>query len=232
MMARGLPADGQRSDAGQAGITIVELLITLVILSVVMTTLASAAISIYRATNHVTFQTDDQNQARSAITVLSRDIRAAAPIRQTSQPAFLLATGDRAEFTANLENTARPVLVRLNIDGQSRFLEDTTPPQSTAPDDPVLFDTVNDARVRYIAAFVVNEPSAPIFRYYDSNNVELVPGVGPCPVPAAVAIAGPCLNLDQRRRVATVELTLTIGSAPNDLVGAFTVTQRVRLPNA
>lgn len=216
----------------EEGFTIVELMIALTLLSVVLTTLASATITMYRATNHVTFQTDDQNQARTAISVLSRDIRAAAALRQSTQPAFLLAAGDQAAFTANLQDTTRPVLVRLRLDTDSRFLEDTTPPQSAAPGDPVTFDTDNDSQVRYIAAFVVNEPGAPIFRYFDKNGDELVPASTTCPVPGGPGIDGPCLDEDQRLRIATVELSLTIGSAPHDLASAFTVSHRARLPNA
>ena len=213
----------------QDGITLIELMVTLFVLSIVMTALTAGAISIYRATSYVSLSTDDQNQARTAIEVLSRDIRAASPVRPSTEPAFLVARPTEASFTANLQDSVRPRLMRLFIDGDSRMIEDATPPETDSG--PITWDPDADAEIRYIAAFVVNDDSLPIFRYLDQNGVELPYSTDPCPGPDGDPVPAPCLDLDSRRQIELVEITLTISSDPGDRVARFTVSQRIRLPN-
>lgn len=214
----------------QSGLTLIELMVTLFVLSIVMTGLTAGVIAILRATSYVSLSTDDQNQARTAVEVISRDIRAASPVRPSTDPAFLVAQPNEAYFTANLEDSVRPRLVRLFIDDQSRMVEDATPPES--PTGPVTWDPDNDAVVRFIAAFVVNDDDLPIFRYFDQNGNELTYSTSPCTGPAGEEIEAPCLDADRRNQIAQVSITLTISSDPGDRVARFTVSQRIRLPNA
>lgn len=215
------------------GLTLIELMVTITILGIVMSALTAGAISIYRATSYVTLSTDDQNQARTAIEVLSRDVRAASPVRPSSDPAFLMARPNDANFTANLDDSTRPRLVRLYIDTDSRMIEDATEPDPpTTPPGPITWDPDANAVIRYIAAFVVNDASLPIFRYFDvdGNELDYVTS-GTCAGPNG-AVDAPCLDATQRSRIATVDINLTISSDPGDRVARFTVSQRVRLPNS
>jgi|GEM_PF-7074970 len=223
----------RRRAPDQAGLTLVEMLVTLAILAVVLSGLAAGGISIYRASNSVNLGTIDQNEARTAISVLSRDIRAAAPVRPSTEPAFLVAQPNEAIFTANLDDSTRPRLVRFWIDPDSRLIEDATPPDpDTDPEDGLSWDVDNDAVVRYIAAFVVNDPDLPLFRYKDQNGAELPYSTTACTGPDGEDVDPPCLTDADRRSIALVELNLTVSSDPNDRVRQFTVSQRVRLPNA
>lgn len=215
----------------QSGLTIVELLVTLTILGVVLSALTAGAISLYRASFSVDIGTRNQNEARLAIAVVSRDIRAAAPVRPSTEPAFLVARPDEANFTANIDDSTRPQLIRLFIDDQSRLIEDASPPDpATDPETGLDWDT-DAAVVRYIAAFVVNDTSLPLFRYLDVNGVELPYSTTACAGPDG-DVDPPCLVEADRRRVATVELSLTVSSDPSGREQPFTVAQRVRLPNA
>lgn len=216
----------------EAGLSLVEILVTMVILGVVLSALTAGAISMNRASYATDLGTRNQNEARTAIAVLSRDIRAASPVRPSTQPAFLVARPDEANFTANLDDGTRPRLVRLFIDGDSRLVEDATPADPASdPATGLTWDTDNDAVIRFIAAFVVNDASRPLFRYLDLNGAELPYSTTACAGPAG-NVAPPCLTESDLRRVATVELSLTVDSDPNARVQPFTVTQRVRLPNA
>ncbi len=218
---------------GDRGLTLVELIVALFVLGVVMTGLTAGAISIFRATNHVNLHTDDQNQARNAVAVFSRDIRAASPVRPSTEPAFLVARPNEAQFTANLDDSVRPRLVRLYIDEDSRLVEDATPAdEDSSPDTGLVWDTENNAVVRYVAAFVVNDEDLPIFTYLDQNGNAISFSNTPCSGPNGDPVPAPCLNDAARRQIANVTLTLTISSDPNDRVQRFTVQQRVRLPNA
>lgn len=216
-----------------AGFTLVELMVSLAVLAVVLSGLAAGAIGIYRTSHVIDLGTTDQNEARTAISVLSRDIRAAAPVRATTEPAFLVAQPNAAVFTANLDSSTLPRLVRFQIDPDRRLIEDATPPDPASdPEAGLDWDVENDAVVRFIAAFVVNEPSLPLFRYFDANGDELVYSGTACTGPDGEDVAAPCLTDSARREVAIVELSLTVSSDPGDRVRRFTVSQRVRLPNA
>lgn len=238
-----MAVNGRRT-SDQAGFSLVELLVAMTVLAVVLSGLTAGAITIYRATSTVTLSTDDQNQARTAISVLSRDIRAASPVRPSEDPAFVEARPNDAMFTANLEDSTglnitgsiRPVLVRLWIDG-GRLIEDTT---DAEPGTPITWDPAANARVRFIASFVVNDfevqpggavTGTPIFTYFDAAGNELEYSTDPCPGFAG-DVAAPCLDEATREQIAVVQLQLVVSSDPSDRVGAFTVEQRVRLPNA
>lgn len=228
------PPASAGSRLGQKGLTLVEMLVTLTILSVVLSGLTAGAISIYRATYQVNLGTDDQNQARTAIAVLSRDIRASAPVRPSTEPAFLVATPNEARFTANLDDSVRPKLVRLWIDEDRRLIEDATPPDpDTEPATGLEWDVENDSVVRYIAAFVINDDDLPLFRYFDVNGEELAYSTeSECAGPGGEDVPPPCLTLEQRRSITLVELNLSVSSDPSDRVSRFTVSHKVRLPNA
>lgn len=216
----------------EAGLTLVEILVTMAILGVVLTALTAGAISMNRASYTTDLGTRNQNQARTAIAVLSRDIRAASPVRPSTQPAFLVARPNEANFTANLDDSTRPRLVRLFIDGDSRLVEDATPPDPASdPATGLTWDTDNDSVVRFIAAFVINDAGLPLFRYLDRDGTELPYSTSACAGPNG-NVAPPCLETADLRRIATVELSLTVSSDPSDRVQPFTVAQRVRLPNA
>lgn len=220
------------NDRDQAGLTLVELLVAMTILGVVLSALTAGALSLYRASYNVDLGTSNQSEARQAIAVVSRDIRAASPVRPSTEPAFLVARPDEANFTANLDDSTRPRLVRIFIDGDNRLIEDATPADpSSDPETGLTWDTDNDAVVRYIAAFVVNDASLPVFRYLDSNGTALPYSTSACSGPNG-DVAPPCLTDANRRRIATVELSLTVDSDPSGRVAPFTVAQRVRLPNA
>lgn len=223
----------RRSDhRDEAGVSLVEVLVTMTILGVVLSALTAGAISMNRASYSADLGTRNQNEARTAIAVLSRDIRAAAPVRPSTEPAFLVARPNEANFTANLDDSTRPRLVRLFIDGDSRLVEDATPADPASdPATGLTWDTDNDAVVRFIAAFVVNDASLPLFRYLDRNGAELPYSASACSGPDG-NVDPPCLTDSDLRRVATVELSLTVSSDPSGRVQPFTVSHRVRLPNA
>lgn len=217
---------------GEHGLTIVELLVAMVILGVVLAGLTAGAISVYRTTSRVHLHTDDQNQARNAIAVISRDIRAASPVRPTTDPAFLVATPTQAHFTANLDDSARPNLVRLYVDEDLRIVEDATvPDEGYNEHGELVWDTDNNAVVRYIAGYVVNDDDMPIFRYYDQNGGELGFSDDPCTGPDGGSVPPPCLQHHARGQVTDVTLSLTVSSDPNDRIRQFTVEQRIALPN-
>lgn len=219
-----------RGHQDEHGLTLVEMMITLAILGIVMTALTSGAITLYRASHHADLTTRNQNEARTAISVLSRDVRAAAPVRP--DPAFLVARPNEAFFTALLDDAPRQQLVRLFVDPTNRLVEDSTPPDpGTTLEGGLTWDVDNNSRVRYIASFVTNDDVRPLFRYFDANSNELPMSATACPGPDG-DVPPPCLEEAQRNNIAIVGIALSISSDPGERVRQFTVEQLVRLPNA
>lgn len=221
----------RRRASGESGLTLIEMMVVLGILGIVLATLTTGVITLYQASSTVDFGTQNQNQARTAIAVISRDIRAASPVRPSTDPAFLVARPDEASFTANLDDSIRPKLVRLWIDSESRMIEDATPADPDGdPADGLVWNVADDAVIRYIAAFVVNDVTVPVFRYLDGEGDELPYSDDPCPGPSG-SVPPPCLDLAARREIAIVEVNMSVSSSPSR-AARFTVSQRVRLPNA
>ena len=212
------------------GLTLVEMMVTLVILGIVMTALTSGAITLYRASHQADLTSRNQNEARTAISVLSRDVRTAAPVR--TDPAFLVARPNEAFFTAMLDDAPRQQLVRLFVDATGRLVEDATAPDpGTTVEGGLTWDVDNNSRVRFIASFVANDDASPLFRYLDVNSNELEMSEAPCPGPDGV-VAPPCLEEAQRNNIAIVGISLSVSSDPSERARHFTVEQLVRLPNA
>lgn len=201
----------------QAGISVVELLVTVLIFSVVGVGLATSAISLTRATAKVDAMTTDQGSGRNAMAVLSRDLRAAVPIRRIEAPAFVDARTHGVEFTALLGSSTRPQLVRFYLDEDNRFVEDVTPSNGGTLEDGTLEYDTEDAVVRNITTYVVNRADEPIFRYW-SGSEELSAGASG-------------LSDADRTRVTAVEVRLLLSSDPSGLTGRYEMQNRIRLPN-
>lgn len=207
----------QARHSDESGASLIEMVVTSLLVTLVGGLIFSAVLGMTRATAVAENVTFDSGFARNAMTLVSRDIRAAAAVLQSSAPAIQVARAQEVEFTANLETGPRPELIHVQVDSDARLLVTAITPDagSTAPD--LVFDPAN-ARDRYITSFVVN--TGPIFRYYDDRDVELV---------AADAAVG--LTEAQREQVASIEIDLLVNQAPN-LTGATRLTTTVRLPNA
>jgi prepilin-type N-terminal cleavage/methylation domain-containing protein len=202
----------------ESGLTLVELLIVMVIGAVVMSGMTAIAVNTYRATRTVDVNTADQLQALTALSVMTRDLRAAAPVRPSNTPAFLVARPNEAVFTANIETSTRPVQITIRLEADGRVVEEFVLPNEGALPD-VGWDTANP-QVRYITSFVVNAVAGePMLRYFDQSGTELVPGA-----------TG--LTEQQRRNVAAVELNLLVSGDPSGQTSRFAAESRVRLPNA
>jgi len=206
-----------RSERGQSGLTLVELLVVMLISTVVLSGMVVIAMNTMRITRTVDVNTADQLQAQTAIAVMTRDLRAAAPLRPSDTPAFLVAEPYLAQFTANIDTISRPVLIRIELEDDGRVLETfAVPNEGELPD--AGWNT-DDPQVRYITSFVVNDGlDEAMIRYFDEAGNELGP-------------ASEGLTLDQRRSIAAVELSLLVSGDPTGRTTRFAVENRVRVPN-
>lgn len=220
-------------ESSESGLTLIEMLVTTVLITLVGGLVFNAVLTLNRAVAVADNVTFDQGFGRNALTLVSRDIRAAAPIQQSAAPAFRTAEPRVVEFTALLDQGLRPQLIRVEIDAESQLLVTSIQPEATSVA-PALVYKPADRQERYIASFVVNPGE--IFRYFDadgcligSGDTETTPGCEAAaggPGPGGGAVTG-----DERREIAAVEMSFMLNRAPI-LTDASEVQLTVRLPNA
>lgn len=206
----------------ESGVSLIEMLVTTFIFTIVGGLILSAFVSVNNAVAVADNVSFDQGFARNALSLVSRDIRAADQVQQSLTPAFVTAQPREVEFTALLDtgigvDSLRPQLVKIEVDADSRLVVTATTPSSgsSAPD---LEYLAANAQERYVASFVVN--TGTIFRFFDDNGVELTDFSD-----------GGNLVEDERREIATVQITIQLNRAPT-LTGASELEMTVRLPNA
>lgn len=195
------------------GFTLVELLVTMSLLSVVMGLITGSAIFLQRSINETDQRFDDLAQARLAMDASTKWARSAVTVVPYSQP-FLEARSNRVEFLANVDVggvNAAPKQVRLQVSG-GRFEERVFDGQLVSGG----WTQSGSARTRVIARGVTNGNT--LFRYFDANGVELTNGTN---------------NLSEsvRRRIRSVGIDITVQQAPGVNVPPSRLTNRVLLPN-
>lgn len=203
---------GWRDDAG---VTLVELMVTLALTAAVLAMVATGVISLFRATNMVDVRTDNVDHARLAVATLSRDLRAAVP-GESGEPAFLIAEPRRARFTAHLGDGEVPVLIDLSVQPDGRLVERETPPTVNS-DGTVTYDAANE-RVRYVASYVFNQDDEPVLSYGT-------------PTATDEEWFESTLAEADRRRIRLVRIDLSIARDQEQRVSAQRIATTVRVPN-
>ena len=192
----------------------VELTLTIGIFAAIMAFTLTAITSAWTSASGVDRRLQDLAEAREIVNNMSKDLRTAIPLQSGTAP-FTPAGGQdfEAEFYANLNPTLGPRLVRLYVDGSNRMVQEITDPDagSMAP----LYTYTGAPSIRILGESVANQPTSPVFSYYDGLGALL-------PTP---------LSPSDSLRVEAVGLTVTIDSSANTAVKPTTVVNRVRLAN-
>ena len=145
-----------------AGYTVVELAVTVALLTVVLTSLLGVLDSQTKASRRVEAVVNNQEDVRFALLALARDVRAADP---------LVALPDVAAYPNRIELQLRdgsgvPLgWVRWSLDGTGTL----TRADLSAPNGAVVGTSYRLSNVRNATA------GLPVFRYYNSARVELTP---------------------------------------------------------
>lgn len=190
----------------------VEVALTLGIFAAIMAFTLTAITSAWNSANGVERRLQDLTEAREIVNNVSKDLRTALPLQAGTAP-FTEGQDFVAEFYANLNPTSGPRRIRLYVDASNRVIQEITPPDvgSTPP----LYTYTGAPSVRILGESVVNQPTSPLFSYYDGLGATL-----PTPLSAA-----------DRLRVEAVGITLSIRSSVNTAIEPTTVVNRVRLAN-
>jgi type II secretory pathway pseudopilin PulG len=149
-----------------AGITLVELLVTTIITTILLAALGITFTSTLQASRASTTRTSATAEARLAMDVVAQRLRVA--VRPPNKPSMFVAAGARSvSFYASLTSAGvsspAPSLVDYSVDTTARCLRETvTPASGVAPD----YTWTTGARTRCLGNGDLNPDGSPLFRYH------------------------------------------------------------------
>jgi type II secretory pathway pseudopilin PulG len=224
---------------GEAGVSLVELLVTIIVTSIVATATVALVLGVHRANARNEARLDQVNTARNAVEVMTRGLRSA--VRQSqllpkcpgcaAEPAVVSASGYSVVFYTNLDNSGnaagpRKVSYTVATTGATagQLVEVVQRPDSSTPTATgYRYCTTDDSAcaarrsTRLLASGVRTDGTAPLFSYTDSTGAGL---------------AGSNLSATQLESIVAVELTLRLVGISPGARDDTTYIQRVLLPNA
>ena len=201
----------RRDEHGQS--SMVEIVATLMLLSIVLTVVYSSVDSAQNAITGEQSRLANLDEARTLMAVTTKDIRTAARL-QAGTSAFASAQDRDVTFYANLNNTTGgPRKLRIYVNSSSILISQAWTPDagSTAPN----YTYTGAPTLRYVGKYVANTASQPIFQYYDVDGNQLT-----TPLSGSSLLA-----------VYSVKVTLVVRKQTTLPVRAVTVVNQVRLPN-
>lgn len=232
----------RRRTRGDAGTTLTELNITMIVLAIIVAATLSLIVG-FQTSNAQNMSRQEQiDSARYSVELMSRSLRAAVKPAQVSaacttttctEDAFLQGDDFVVQFYANLNNAngaVGPSRVTYTITGGS-LVETIQVPDSATPTasgfqycdaTATAATSACKARVatRLLAEGVQTDPAAPLFRYWDKNGTLLDPD-----------LHGGSLDGTEMTSVVAVEVVINV-QAPNATRAEPTeYIQRIMLPN-
>lgn len=203
----------------ESGITLVELMVTIGLLSIVLGVVTQGFLSVMNATTGGALRLENLGEARLLMDNMTKDLRTAVRLGSTSSP-FLLADDREVTFYGNLNlSTSCPKKIHLYVDSQSRLIEEVTEPDSGGT--PPSCAYTGTSKKRFVGRYVANPTSVPIFTYYYDNGTTDV----------AFTAAQTPLSAADLLPVNGVGIHLSVRKPTNYSVADTTLINKVRLPN-
>lgn len=216
------------------GVSLSELIVTIAIMAMIGTMVASVAIVVMRTYTGIEARLDNTAQGGLAIDSASKVLRTAILPAQLedvactgcSGTAILTASSTQVTFYANVGDTSvGPSLVTLTVvadtarPGTGKLVQETQPPISLGNDQYTYCSRTSSScafQTRTVARGLL-WPSPGIFTYYDYEGV---------------AIAQTTLASASLPRVSSIDVVVTVQARPGEAkYPARTAVTRVRLPN-
>lgn len=190
----------------ESGITLIELLVSMVILGIVLTLITGMFMSVTRVVNTGTSVNTSTKAASLGLTELSRALRFAAsnPVsgQALNDPAFVVAKKDLITVNSYLDvspASPQPVQLAFTIDAQKRLIEVRYNAYVVSTGFWAFSTTPASTRILTGALIPPTGTEPDLFTYLDSNNA-------PITMPASG------LTLAQRQTVAAVQVSVKLKS--------------------
>lgn len=209
------------------GVTLAELLVTMMILSVVMAALAMLFVGSMRTTAATQGRLDETGDARIAVSAMGRSLRTAILPSQlydassTATAAFISADPRAISFYANIDNvnnTVGPTRVRYWVDASGSLWESKQVPNARAAGDTTFVYCTPGPGCTTVKQKVLARgvpTTGTIFTYYDELGAQMT---------------GSTLTVAQMERVDAIDIAVTV-QRPKTPGGGSTYNLRVALPN-
>jgi type II secretory pathway component PulJ len=240
---------GREVPDSDAGFTIAELAISIVILGVIGAMLSQWFVTGIRTTMASTGRNDDVFATRNALEVMKRDIQLAVPKPHLAEGViagvFVSGTNDSISMYANIDGRTEPSLVTWAITNPGNFngtlRRTVVRPTSDASTGAVTWDTSASSTTRTVKDWVkgVNDTNngntPPIFRYLDATNaarsvmcvdVKPTPTAAVCtstyssPLTVPLTSSSPIVTTDGVYKAVAVEVYLQVASAGDGKLAA------------
>ncbi|MDJ0337774.1 prepilin-type N-terminal cleavage/methylation domain-containing protein [Cryobacterium sp. PH31-O1] len=212
-----------RADNVESGLSLVELLVSVVLLGVCLVMISGLYVSATRSLGSASALGANTREASNGMNAMARSIRAATanPVASPAlaDPAIAAATNESLTLFAYVNlglSTQQPVKIRLEVDAERRLVETRWPSVPLAGG---LFSFASTPlSTRILAQTVAPEGSGPpLFSLTDSAGSILPLDIAPTPV--------------QLRSIVTVTVNLTVQTSATDARSAVTLSNTVGMPN-
>jgi len=202
----------------ESGYTLIETMISMLVLALVLTFVYQVLISVQKSTYNANQRLENLEEGRVLMATITKDIRTAARPTVDTAP-FTLAKPKEVIFYANLNTSTVPVRVRVYVDGTGLLREEVTKP-NLPPTTPQLY--TGPTEIRVVGRYITN---ADVFTYWAPDGADA--GTAQDQVSNGAA----ALTTEQALTVEAVEVHLRIRKTTNAFIEPTSLINRVRLPN-
>lgn len=231
-----------RRASSEEGITLVELIVTVSIMTVVLGFVTQGFVTLQNAAAGASLRLQNLDEARVLMGAVAKDVRTAARLSSTTSPfdvtnvpltygfgnAPPYASGTEVWFYSNLTLSATnpspcPDVVHLFVDtvASPPVLKEQTVPADAGGTPPACTYS-GSYSTRLVGKYVANPSNLPVFTFYYDDATG---------TPVAFTTGETPLSATNRLLVNAVGVTLAIRASTNYSVPYTTLINRVRLPN-
>lgn len=222
-----------RSSRSDAGLTLLELLVAMGVSSILIALVATVFVTTSRVFTDQEGATDSARMASTAMNEVTRVVRAGTELpgagtelpesgKTANTPVFAYAGAEKIEMAAfiDAESSKDPAPVKVSFGRNSA--NELVETRWAADRYRKIYWKFRDspASARTIArSLLAPDKTRPLFRYFDKDGAALTPA------------AGASLSEDQRRNIASVQITMQVQANGSGRTAPVAIQNMVGLPN-
>lgn len=215
-----------RSSRSDAGLTLLELLVAMGVSSILIALVATVFVTTSRVFTDQEGATDSARMASTAMNEVTRVVRAGTELPEAGKtantPVFAYAGAEKIEMAAfiDAESSKDPAPVKVSFGRNSA--NELVETRWAAYRYLKIYWKFRDspASARTIArSLLAPDKTRPLFRYFDKDGAALTPA------------AGASLSEDQRRNIASVQITMQVQANGSGRTAPVAIQNMVGLPN-